>query len=377
MSRFRNNIFRNLSNLPGWRTRRKIIVIESDDWGSIRMPSKMAFARLKNSAVDLESLDHSRYNLYDTLANRSDLNSLFDVLDSVKDKSGKPCVFTAVSVVANPDFKKIEENNFEKYFFEPFTRTLERYYPGNDVFSLWKEGIERKLFVPQFHGREHLNVEAWMRALKKGHRNARLAFKEGLWGFVPDYSSELPVDHLAAFQLSDSSDLKKHAEILIEGLNLFESLFGYRAEYFVAPNGHSNSLLNALLAGNGIKYKSAAKIQHESIDLGKTGTTFNWLGKRDKNGIRFITRNCFFEPSCNGIDWVDSCLNDIKIAFRWNKPAIISSHRVNYIGVHYVNNRENSLRALKKLLGSVIMHWPDVEFLTTDMLGNLMSDNNN
>jgi hypothetical protein len=295
------------------------------------MPSKMAFARLKNLSVDLESLDHARYNLSDTLAGRIDLSSLFDILDSVKDKNGKPCVFTAVSVVANPDFKRIEENNFEKYFFEPFTRTLERYYPGNDVFSLWKEGIERKLFIPQFHGREHLNVEAWMRALKKGNRNASLAFKEGLWGFVPDYSSELPVDHLAAFQLSDSSDLKTHADIIVEGLNLFESLFGYRAEYFVAPNGHSNSLLNALLAENGIKFKSAAKIQHESIDLGKTRTTFNWLGKTDKNGIKYITRNCFFEPSCNGIDWIDSCLNDIKIAFRWNKPAIISSHRVNYI----------------------------------------------
>ena len=25
-------------NIPGWTTNRKIIVIESDDWGSIRMP---------------------------------------------------------------------------------------------------------------------------------------------------------------------------------------------------------------------------------------------------------------------------------------------------------------------------------------------------
>lgn len=31
---------RHFLNLPGWHTRRKIVVIESDDWGSIRMPSK-------------------------------------------------------------------------------------------------------------------------------------------------------------------------------------------------------------------------------------------------------------------------------------------------------------------------------------------------
>lgn len=32
-------VIKNFSNLPGWRTNRKIVVIESDDWGSIRMPS--------------------------------------------------------------------------------------------------------------------------------------------------------------------------------------------------------------------------------------------------------------------------------------------------------------------------------------------------
>lgn len=31
-------IRKNWANLPGWHTRRKIVVIESDDWGSIRMP---------------------------------------------------------------------------------------------------------------------------------------------------------------------------------------------------------------------------------------------------------------------------------------------------------------------------------------------------
>jgi len=29
-------LHRYIANIPGWRTNRKIIVIESDDWGSIR-----------------------------------------------------------------------------------------------------------------------------------------------------------------------------------------------------------------------------------------------------------------------------------------------------------------------------------------------------
>jgi len=34
---------KNLVNIPGWRTNRKIVVIESDDWGSVRMPSREVY----------------------------------------------------------------------------------------------------------------------------------------------------------------------------------------------------------------------------------------------------------------------------------------------------------------------------------------------
>ena len=48
-----------------------------------------------------------------------------------------------------------------------------------------KKELRRNLFVPQFHGREHLNVAVWMKALQEGHRNTILSFDEGMWGFAP------------------------------------------------------------------------------------------------------------------------------------------------------------------------------------------------
>jgi len=367
-------IRRNLSNLPGWCTKRKFVIIESDDWGSIRMPSKMAFMRLKKLGVDLESRDYLRYNLYETLANQKDFESLFEVLSGIRDKNNKACVFTALSVVANPDFLKIKESGFQEYHYEPFTKTLERYYSNENVIKLWLEGIDKELFVPQFHGREHLNISAWMKALRSGHKNTNFAFDEGMWGFVPEKTNKLNVENQAAFQLTDISDITEHQKIIVEGLNLFESIFGYRAKYFVPPNGPINNSLNRVLAENGIELRSTSKLQYESVGLGKTKKVVHWLGQKDANGIRYITRNCFFEPSQTGKDWVDSCLYDIKIAFRWNKPAIISSHRVNYIGVHEPNNRDNNLRALKKLLCSITNNWPDIEFVTTTQLGDIISN---
>ena len=35
-----------LSNLPGWFTKRKIVVIESDDWGSVYMPDRKSLEAL-------------------------------------------------------------------------------------------------------------------------------------------------------------------------------------------------------------------------------------------------------------------------------------------------------------------------------------------
>jgi len=370
-----HNIKRDLSNLLGWRTNKKIVVIESDDWGSIRMPSISSFEKLKDKGLDLISLDAGRYNQNDTLASKNDLEGLFDILSSIKDRNGNNCVFTAVSVVANPDFERIKNSDFQKYFYEPFTETLKKYEGREGSFELWKEGIERRIFVPQMHGREHLNVIAWMRALQNGDRQTRLAFNEGVWGFVSDKNTLPNTDFQAAFLFSEPWELGYHESVINEGLDLFEKLFGYRAEYFVPPNGAFNNHLNHILRKNGIKFRSASKIQFEPFSNGKTKKVFHWLGQKEENGIRYITRNCFFEPSQLGKEWVDSCLNDIAIAFRWHKPAIVSSHRVNYIGGLNMKNRNNGLTQLKRLLQTIQENWPDVLFLTTPELGKLIQPN--
>src|SRR5690606_18095818 len=134
---------------------RKIVVIESDDWGSVRMPNKRVYNSLIKKGL---GIDKNPYTTYDTLANEEDLNSLFDTLKKYTDSRGKNPVITANIVMANPDFDKIRESGFEKYKYECFLETLSKYYPNQDIFSLWNDGIQSKLFFPQFHGREHVNV---------------------------------------------------------------------------------------------------------------------------------------------------------------------------------------------------------------------------
>ena len=67
--------------------------------------------------------------------------------------------------MTNPDFRKIAQSGFQDYYYELFTETLKRYYPNDNVFSVWQEGITARLFQPQFHGREHVNVQMWLEYL--------------------------------------------------------------------------------------------------------------------------------------------------------------------------------------------------------------------
>lgn len=336
------------------------------------MPSRTSFQKLKEAGVDIYSHDAYRYNLNDTLASSSDLEMLFEVLSSTKDKAGNYAVFTPVVVVANPDFQKIKDSDFMNYYFESFPNTLMRYPGCERSFDLWKEGIEKKLFVPQMHGREHLNVTSWLKALQMGDQHTKISFNEGFWGFLPDQNRLPGVDFQAAFLLGNMSELEFHKTIIREGLVLFEKLFGYRADYFVPPNGQFNNSLNKTLVENGISFRSTSKIQNEPIGNGQTRKVIHWHGQSDKSGLRYIIRNCLFEPSQSGKDWEDRCMNDIKMAFQWHKPAIISSHRVNYIGALNPYNRNNGLRQLAALLKKIIVKWPDAEFMTTAQLLTMM-----
>lgn len=306
--------------------------------------------------------------MYDSLATAQDLIRLFEILSSYKDKNGKFPVFTIVSLVANPGFDKIKAAEYERYFSEPFINTLAR-YQLEDAWPLWRQGKIENLFYPEFHGREHLNVPVWLRALQRGDEETLFAFDESCWGFKNNHP--LGIKYQAAFALDKKEDLYFQKEA-IRGLELFEKLHGYKASFFVPPNGPFNSSLEKVAAEGGINYMSASKIQKEELGGGKTRRVFHWLGQRNGFGQRYLTRNCFFEPSDESKDWVDSCLSEIALAFKWRKPAVISTHRVNYIGSLSEKNRQQGNQALKQLLKAILFNWPEVEFLTSTELGNII-----
>ena len=56
LARIKSATLRLATNLRGWKTRRKLLVIESDDWGAIRMPGRQAWERLLSRRHPCRSL---------------------------------------------------------------------------------------------------------------------------------------------------------------------------------------------------------------------------------------------------------------------------------------------------------------------------------
>lgn len=361
-------------NSRGWTTNRKIIVFESDDWGSIRMPSLAAYHESKklNLNPDLDP-----YNRFDCLENSEDINELFQVLLKNKNESGKNPTFTLNFVMSNPDFNKILDNKFSQYYFEPFNETYVRYYPNQYVFKSLLLGIEKGLIYPQFHGREHVNVNTWLKLLQRNQDSVMKAFQLGYWGIPKSfYQDETRINIQATYDSEYIDDIDIHKDSIENGLKLFHQIFNFYSESFI-PNNYifdKENLKDILLRNKvtilqGMKYHKSPKYLKDRGLLKR-----RYLGK----GSDFIelVRNVDFEPaqSKNKDQSFNECLRAIDIAFRLKKPAIINSHRVNYIGGISKTNREENLKLLDQLLKRITKKYPDVEFMNSIQLAEIIKN---
>lgn len=365
----KNIISQNVKNVVGWKTKRKIVVISADDYGNVRVASREARERLDKAGLK----NFVPFDKYDSLENEEDLLALYDTLNSVKDKNGNPAVITAYSVPANINFEKMIESGYSEYHYELLPETYSKLPGYQNVHALWKEGISNKLLVPQFHGREHLNLKVLMHLLNQKDKEVMACFANRSYTSIS--SKPFPtIGYTAAFDFYDFKENEGFKDIITDGLNQFEKVFGYRAEYFNPPAAKFSSSLHETLSRNGIKYMDAARFHSEHLGSGKYKRKYYYTGKKNSSGITFMVKNCVFEPVNNpSMDWSQFCLNQIETAFKWNAPANIGTHRINFCGNVEPENRKNGLTHLKNLLKKIVAKWPDVEFMTSVELMDLVS----
>jgi hypothetical protein len=375
--KFKNIVLQNLINIPGYRTNRKIIVFESDDWGMIRMSSAETIEKLKNKGYKISQCP---YNSNDHIESDEDIKALAETLLSVKDSKSNPAKFTINNVVANPDFNKIKESNFKNYHYKIFTDTLKENKDSQNVMSLYKEGIKNNIFQPQLHGREHINLRLWLKRLQESDPKTTEAFNHDMYTIHHSGSISGRRDNLDAFgNKTITGDNFDYNKIVKEAQRIFTETWGFKSKSFIAPCYVWHPSLEKVLKDEGIRYIQGVRVQVIPIDNTsfQIEKKYHYTGQKNKLDQSYLIRNCKFEPTESGRNnVVENTLKEIKLSFSYKKPAIISSHRVNYIGSLNPNNRKQNLKLLDQLLITIIKLWPDAEFMSSDQLGDLITKTN-
>jgi hypothetical protein len=367
------NVIHNLLSFPGWHTKRKIVVIESDDWGSIRMPA----GAVHKSLLALGMFKKEPYSLYDTLENKEDFEQLFSVLEGFHSNTGKSPIVTLNTIVANPDFEKIKATGFKNYSYEPFTTTYLNRDGDDTCLDTWKQGMDKRYIRPQFHGREHVNVKQWLSVLRQGETDALMAFEHHTFAIPDRLSLSLRGNYMATYDLNEADHEVYLQQSITEGVEIFEHTFGFKPLSQIAPCYLWGSDVEKYLDESGFRFIQGIYYQFKHQTNGKSyKKKFHYTGQRNSFNQIYVVRNAFFEPSLNGHadHLIDECLTRIKIAFRWGKPAIIGSHRLNFMGGLSSDNRAKTLTQFRALLDNIVKEWPDVEFMSTDQLGILISN---
>jgi hypothetical protein len=320
----RNKLAKHYINLRGWKTNRKIVVIESDDWGSVRMASKEVYDELLGVGVPVNM---SYFTKNDSLETNKDIYILQDLLSKFKDKNNRSPILTLNSVVSNPDFEKIKSDNYQNYSFKSIEASYnDNEFDSSNVLKIYKDSIaNNEFFKPQFHGREHINVRKYMGNLQRGREydllgldyKCILGIVEGNQEKSRDFYNDK--NYMAGFEALDKSHEDEIIEITKNGLELFYKLFNIKSESFVAQSLIWGDFLLPVLKDNGVKYVQGAQ-QFVPIGNGKLKVVDRFTGSSTFLDQLLWRRNASFEPSSNSnLDWSDKCLKEIEIAFSFSQ----------------------------------------------------------
>jgi len=362
-----------LKNLFGWKTKRKLVAFAIDDYGNVRLDSPQAFANLQKAGLPL----NSRFDQYDTLETREDLEALFDTLRSVKDQNHYPAIFTPFALSCNINFEAMAADQYRQYQYETLPQTFQKQaqrwpkaYEG--AWSLWQEGIREGLMAPQFHGREHLNLQFFRDKLNEGNQAILTALQNRSYTGIP--VGDHPVQqYTAAFAFWEKEEAKNFPAIITDGVAQFQIVFGYSPTVFTPPAQEFPPWLESELSNYGLKATDKPFLKKQHLGQGKYRWQWNNTCYDRKNDRVKLVRNVVFEPTNNPqIDWVNHALQQIEAAFYWDKPALISSHRVNFCGFIDPENRRVGLSALKELLQKIVQKWPEVEFVSAGELAEII-----
>ncbi len=345
-----NRYKRTLSFLLRKKITKKYVIIESDDWGLERAKDEHA---LQNVIKKYGKQNTSRWT-DDALETIEDLDQLFDLLASFKDKFRKGPILTANFLTHNIDY-----SSKSRLKFRPISEGYN--FADEGLFEKYSEGIDKKFFFPQLHGFCHYQTSLLEQDFESKN-------------FMEDFEAGFPLakstikGNLSRYR-GECFD-PKFKENIVEAIKVFKNTFGYYSRTFIPPNYLYTDNANSILSANHIEL-----LQSTTHLLSVNGNSSLSPLFRKKKGLFYSARRARLDTHSDYNYLADICIQGIEIAFSQHMPAVIDIHRVNFSGRYSPKNRQKTLKELKKVFSHLHQNHPDTIFITSDALIDVLKNN--
>ncbi|HZW58571.1 MAG TPA: hypothetical protein VFF30_19955 [Nitrososphaerales archaeon] len=341
-----------ISNSSDWKNVHAV-VFESDDWGFCgenKNPSSSE--RLARLGYELRGKG-SGDSYYNTLEKTEDLENLYEVLSSFSDGLGRHPVFTANFVVTNPDFERIKAGNFSEYHTIPISLGFPKSWDsGKSLRQTWRSGIEKKVWMPEFHGYSHFNYQNWLKGLRKGDKKLRDFFEEEMIASSRDYPTLS--EYVTNPGTGTFASRKEQSSTVSRGCEIFRFTFGYPARSTIPPSDIWNIDTEMAFLHSNLHYVQSERTRYSSalglfrIDF---ASTFNIV----KSAILLLGpltklyRNVRLELN----DDESEVLETSNYLFKIGSPVVVGTHRVNYVSGIDRNLAERGRKKLRTYLKAI------------------------
>jgi len=319
--------------------RRPVLIIESDDWGA------------------------------GPLAQTEALQKLSVLLSKFSDSEGRHPKVTLGMVLASADTQAIQASGLTQY--QRLGLDDERYVGLRESITA---GVEQKVFAIQLHGMEHY----WPAALMQS-ASSEEAVRQWLMADEFPQTEQLP-SHLqsrwvnGAVLPSTPLEADQITAAVSDEVAVYQSLFAKADRVVVPPTFVWNRLVEQAWAKKGIDVLVTPGQRYESRDAEgciapSTERMFN--GQRSEEGLIYIVRDDYFEPSLGHTS--ERVVSALKAKSSAGRPTLLETHRFNFIGTE--QKTAAAFHELEKLLARVSRDFPETAFISTAELARVYRDN--
>lgn len=351
-----------LKVLPQDESAPKFVVFSSDDWGRWA-DAAVIWPDLQTKKAFVErggSMQQGIYAWeYATVESQNSMNTFFDLMQDLNKEAPKfehRVVVTPFFTVGGPDFREMRKqgcptNATCKYAeslismdnwglsMPPFSR--------GDLRSIYKQGFEKGLWHPEYHGLAHFNFKNWLEGLQQNDKDGVLCFELG----TVCLSDRLK---LRSECVMDGS-IEDQIDTFKRGTTAFQTFLGYKPKAHSSPHNLSGKFLLQVLH-----------------TLGFWGVDSEVQDTESKVEISKFYR-MRYDPFASDFYW-ENAWENIKRELLSTNTLVLAYHAQNTFDMMYSSVKHQQLLDIfAKTVTSLREEFPNVVFLTSSELHQIQT----